>query len=38
MSVFGNARKVGIKPEVLDTRKWISDEELYLLFFEKIKD
>ncbi|MGM9906773.1 hypothetical protein [Limosilactobacillus sp.] len=38
MSVFGNAKKVGIKKEALDTKKWISDEELYSLFFEETRD
>ena len=35
MSMFGNARKIGIKREALDTEKWISDEDLYSIFFDE---
>lgn len=33
MSVFGNAKKINLKEEALDTKKWMSDEELYSAFF-----
>lgn len=32
MSIFGNAKKVGLRKEALDTKKWISDEELSSIF------
>lgn len=33
MSIFGNAQKVEIKDEALDTKNWISDRELAQIFF-----
>ena len=29
MSIFGNAKKAKLKEEALDTKNWISDEEIY---------
>ena len=38
MSIFGNAHKVGIKDEALNTKNWISDEELEKIFFSDDND
>lgn len=38
MSIFGNAHKVGIKDEALNTKNWISDEELEKIFFPDDND
>ncbi|WP_323067719.1 hypothetical protein [Limosilactobacillus reuteri] len=32
MSIFGNAKKAKLKEEALDTKNWISDEEIYSAF------
>ena len=37
MSIFGNAKKAKLKEEALDTKNWISDEEIYSAFFD-VKD
>lgn len=34
MSIFGNAKKAKLKEEALDTKNWISDEEIYSAFFD----
>lgn len=34
MSIFGNAKKAELKKEALDTKNWISDKELEVIFFE----
>ena len=38
MSIFGNAHKVGIKDEALNTKNWISDEGLEKIFFPDDND
>lgn len=36
MSIFGNAKKAKLKEEALDTKNWISDEEIYSAFFDDV--
>lgn len=38
MSIFGNAHKLSIKDEALNTKNWISDEELEKIFFPDDND
>lgn len=38
MSIFGNAKKAKLKEEALDTKNWISDEEIYAAFFDDKDD
>lgn len=38
MSIFGNAKKAKLKEEALDTKNWISDEEIYSPFFDDKDD
>lgn len=38
MSIFGNAKKAKLKEEALDTKNWISDEEIYSVFFDDKDD
>ncbi|MFR0576954.1 hypothetical protein ACLUW3_08215 [Limosilactobacillus reuteri subsp. suis] len=38
MSIFGNAKKAKLKEEALDTKNWISAEEIYSAFFDDKDD
>ena len=38
MSIFGNAKKAKLKEEALNTKNWISDEEIYSAFFDDKDD